>query len=137
MFGGLATDDLSNQTWLYDTVNYTWTRVMPASAPSPRFGHAMVYDDGMGRVVLFGGRTRGGLSNETWVYDLANNTWAQSAPLQAPTPRERHEMAYDGRSGRIVLFGGWTGADSGETWVYDTEQHVDTNESTGGPRPSP
>ena len=124
MFGGLATDDLSNQTWLYDTVNYTWTRVMPASAPSPRFGHAMVYDDGMGRVVLFGGRTRGGLSNETWVYDLANNTWAQSAPLQAPTPRERHEMAYDGRSGRIVLFGGWTGADSGETWVYDTANNT-------------
>jgi len=119
MFGGLTVGGLSNETWTYNAATKLWRRWTTTQPPAARQGHAMAFDPGTGLVVLFGGRTETGLTNETWVLDPSSVTWTRRAPSVAPSPRERHEMAYDARSGRIVLFGGWTGDNNGETWLYD------------------
>jgi len=117
MFGGLTVGGLSNETWTYNAATKLWRRWTTTQPPAARQGHAMAFDPGTGLVVVFGGRTETGLTNETWVLDPSNVTWARRAPSVAPSPRERHEMAYDARSGRIVLFVGWTGDNNGETWL--------------------
>jgi hypothetical protein len=96
-----------------------WANKAPATAPSARCCHAMAYDTGSGKVVLFGGDTGGG---ETWVYDVIANTWTDKAPGSAPSARDHHAMAYEAASGKVVLFGGRVsggGAPNAETWVYD------------------
>jgi YVTN family beta-propeller protein len=35
------------------------------------------------------------------------------------TPRNQSAAAYDAARGRLVLFGGWDGAERGDTWEYD------------------
>lgn len=64
---------------LADTV--TWAQRNPATSPGPRSGGAMAYDAARSRVVLHGGTTSGGVSNETWEWDGA--TWANVTPTSA------------------------------------------------------
>ena len=95
-----------------------WTQKFPSPRPSARSEHAMAYIGG-DQVLLFGGSAGGTLLNDTWVYDLSENTWTQKNPGSAPSTRYQHAMAYIGGN-KVLLFGGWddTGIDN-ETWVYD------------------
>jgi cysteine-rich repeat protein len=68
-------------------------------------GHAVAYDAGRRRVVLFGGDDGTGPSDQTWEWD--GDMWLEvgrGAP--APPPRIGHAMVYDARRGGTVLFGG-------------------------------
>jgi len=92
-----------------------WTQQYPVSKPSARVFHAMAYA-GDDQVLLFGGYADAADNDETWVYDLSDNTWTQKFPDPHPSARRQHSIAYIGED-KVVLFGGDNGAD--ETWVYD------------------
>jgi hypothetical protein len=63
----------------------------------------MAYDSARGKVVLFGGITDTGDSDETWEWDGAN--WTQPPPIGKPSAMHLHAMAYDGVRRKVVLFG--------------------------------
>lgn len=75
-----------------------------SSYPSARTSHAMTYDSRRGVVVLFGGNTNTGLSNDTWEWNGVS--WVQRTPANSPLARSSHGMAYDSARGVVVLFGG-------------------------------
>src|SRR3989442_15890746 len=84
----------------------------PAASPLARSHHAMAYDSGSDRVILFGGYSSccGGIAlGDTWAYDFNANTWTDMTPAVAPTSRESSAMAYDSQSDRVILFGGCGG----------------------------
>jgi hypothetical protein len=130
LFGGSAG---GNETWEWDGVS--WIKRDPATKPTGRTSHAMAYDSGNEKVVMFGGFTGGpgGENGETWIWDGTN--WFQvKGPASAtctgscvctattcPSARLSHAMVYDGVGGKVLLFGGvtagWTYND--ETWVWD------------------
>jgi N-acetylneuraminic acid mutarotase len=136
LFGGQlaegAEDDglpfhLANDTWTYDAAANEWTELRPnEGVPAPRSSQAMVYDTRSGKVIMFGGLTNEGVANDTWAYDPAANVWAELNPTgDLPLPRSNHAMVYDTRSGKVIMFGGYT--DEGEvndTWVYDPAANV-------------
>ncbi len=63
-----------NDTWEFD--GEVWYEVSPRHVPPARYGHAMVYDEARGVVVLFGGIAADGTYlNDTWEYDGV--TWMQ------------------------------------------------------------
>lgn len=63
-----------NDTWEFD--GEVWYEVSPRQVPRARYGHAMVYDEVRGVVVLFGGIAADGTYlNDTWEYDGV--TWTQ------------------------------------------------------------
>lgn len=105
-----------------------WQQHTPATRPSPRFVHQMVYQDHTAKTLLFGGyggRDRfanlANPSDETWEWDGASATWTQRA-IQGPKPPARgaFSLAYDKTQRLAVLFGGWTGsAWLGDTWEWD------------------
>src|SRR6266571_5385007 len=124
LFGGASTSAgvllLLNDTWAYAFNTSTWTDMSAAIAPPARYGHAIAYDSESDRVILFGGYSSccGGITlGDTWAYDFNTDTWTAMNPAVAPGPRESSAMAYDSRSDRVVLFGGYGGYN--DTWAYD------------------
>ncbi len=126
LFGGYTTTSpyYNDETWVYDVVGNTWTQRNPSSKPSARHEHAMVYDSTNNRVVLFGGYTTTSpyYNDETWLYNVATDTWKQMNPSSKPLERLGHSMTYDSANNKVVLFGGYTTTSpyyNDETWVYD------------------
>jgi hypothetical protein len=116
LFGGLDGDERGTATLLGDTWEWNgaqWT-LCATSGPTPRMGHAMVYDSLRQVVVLFGG-SDGQFRGDTWEWD--GRTWRQVASA-GPSARSRHGMAFDSRRGVIVLFGRIPREDN-ETWEWD------------------
>ncbi len=137
LFGGFS-GVLVNDTWTYDLSTNTWVDMNPAVSPPARGWTGMVYDALSDRIVLFGGATGAGVANDTWIYDLAANTWTRVYPAVSPTAREYFGMAYDSLADRIVLFGGWSDAPYrlfGDTWTYDvaTETWTEMNPARAPP----
>jgi hypothetical protein len=118
LFGGQG-GVLLGDTWEWNGT--AWTQVA-SSGPSPRNGHAMAYDSGRSRVVLFGGRDAASAAlSDTWEFDGSTGAWTQRQPAVAPTGRDGHAMAYDVSRSRTVLFGGQTDLSglSGDTWEWN------------------
>jgi N-acetylneuraminic acid mutarotase len=126
LFGGadLSTNAALNDLWAYDYETNTWTERHPPVSPPPRQWHALVYVPTIDRTVLFGGTNSsdGSLLNDTWAYDYHRNRWTELHPRHAPSARMQPGMAFDPRTNRLVLFGGFLGLydqPSGDTWIYD------------------
>jgi hypothetical protein len=45
--------------------------------------------------------------------------WRQLSPATSPPARSHAAMAYDSHRQRVVLFGGWNGADLDDTWEFN------------------
>ena len=80
-----------------------WTLKNPATKPSPRVGHMIAFLGG-DQMLLFGG-SDGSRSDETWVYDLSDNTWTLKSPATKPSARWYSGMATLGGD-QVLLFGG-------------------------------
>lgn len=117
LFGGFkggASPNLGD-TWEWD--GNDWTQMTPATSPSPRNGHAMVYDPVRHLTVLFGGfdTTREG---DTWTYDGA--TWTQVLTTISPSVRNYHSLVFDSLKNRVVLFGGLEKTSPSDVYRNDT-----------------
>src|SRR3989440_12002406 len=141
LFGGLSlvgnVSILLGDTWAYDLNANTWTNLNPGNAPRVRYIHALAYDSESDRVILFGGAYGSGnatfLLNDTWAYDFNTNTWTNMNPANAPPARYGHAMAYDSRSDRVILSGGFYN----DTWPYDSNTNTWTTMTPAVTPPSP
>jgi N-acetylneuraminic acid mutarotase len=127
LFGGNAASHASvlNDTWTYSLNENTWTEMTPLVSPPARLGTQMVYDAQLDKVIIFGGTTayETYAFNDTWTYDLNSNTWTQVATATQPVGRGLAVMAYDTKTDRVVLFGGYRvdlDAPDNQTWTYDS-----------------
>ncbi len=115
MFGGYD-GSILNQTWWY--TNNSWIQQSPATSPSPRIAHSMIYDSNRHVMVMFGGFNHGVYNNETWEYDGTN--WVHIFTANSPPIRSGHVMAYDTFRNKTILFGGRENSTFyGDTWEYD------------------
>ena len=98
-----------------------WDQKFPSIQPSERAWHAMAYI-GEDKVLLFGGVEYNSfpyIKDDTWIYDLSDNTWIKIETQIQPSGRYGHEMAHIG-SGKVLLWGGYDGSPwSDETWIFD------------------
>jgi hypothetical protein len=121
-----------------------WTHKAPATSPpaltfspNPCAGipsvesAAIAYDATRGDVVLFGGLVNVSPCNQTWVWDGLK--WTQRFPVQNPSPRFGHSMAFDAQHGQTVMFGGVQFAPSADTWVWDGSNWTPKCITTCGP----
>lgn len=140
LFGGIGDNSVFfNDTWKYNYNTNTWTELHPISSPSKRTKGFAAYDIESDRVVWFGGYGPDmKLLDETWSYNLDENTWVNRTTSTRPQARQRNPMMYDEESDRIIMFGGWLGETNvlDDTWAYDfnTNTWTDMNPE---PKPSP
>ena len=113
-------------TWLFDGTRWTQGPSTPAGM-SGRVGAQMVYDDALGKIVLFGGSGTGPLL-DTWLYDGATNSWSQGPSAPSMKPRVFFGMAYDQSLGKVVVAGGDGDVDvwyfDGSTWSRGPDFHA-------------
>jgi hypothetical protein len=123
--------EYTREMWTWD--GSTWTE-LPADlgAPPARADSSLAYDAMLGKLVLFGGATVTGYTggpngwtgtdasplSDTWTWDRTG--WKRLSLPTSPTPRYRAQMAYDARTGMIVLFGGSlnNSTDGDDTWEF-------------------
>lgn len=121
MFGGVTDyGSIFGDTWIFDCATNQWSEVTPATSPSARIGHNIVYDSSNGSVLLFGGTEQINFYSDVWIWD--GITWTDVTPVSGPTPSERSfsMMAYSTVQDRFILFGGYTDSGpSAETWSFN------------------
>ncbi|MFT5422852.1 MAG: hypothetical protein ACI89L_000621 [Phycisphaerales bacterium] len=114
LFGGDHTpigpdENYSNETWAW---NGTEWALRAATGPSPRENSTMAFDEQLGKVFLFGGRTGTGPSTETWSWDGAQWTLENA---DGPDVRYQSSMAYDAEAQTVVLYDGNTN----QIWAWN------------------
>jgi hypothetical protein len=152
LFGGRAADGSNlDDTWELDAAKAAWTKLLPASQPSARSQHAMVYEKSTGKILLFGGgqsdpnSTDGsGMTaslGDTWEYAPAAQTWQRLSAT--PTPSSRHDsaMAWDASRNKVVLFGGMHKENAAalpqqDLWEWDPAALAWSERATTGTWPS-
>ncbi|HEY5937311.1 MAG TPA: kelch repeat-containing protein, partial [Kofleriaceae bacterium] len=106
LFGGRDASGAVADTWSWN--GSRWQQLQPATAPSPRMGHAMVTDFVRGGIMLFGGEVVesmfSGESDETWVWHDGQWKLLFRAEMQ-PMRRAFSAMAPFG-NGVLMVSGG-------------------------------
>jgi hypothetical protein len=116
-------DTFLGDTWSLGTQGW---RPLASDGPSPRAEAATAYDAARGVVVLFGGYsvskndTAGAVNRlgDTWEWN--GKLWTLRAS-DGPAPRNGAAMAWDPKSGDVVLFGG-SGGPRADTWAWNGER---------------
>ena len=107
----------------------SWTNLKPSGAqPSARYGAALVYLSGSGKLIMFGGAAdQENPLNDTWLYDRGANSWTNLKPSEdLPPGRRTMAAAYDPVTNEVVIFGGM-GADGvmlNDIWTYDVTRNT-------------
>ena len=104
-----------------------------ASGPSPRWNGTAAADVARNQIVLFGGRSTGGLTflGETWIWTGSN--WSQRL-VSGPSPRSDSAMA--SLASGVLLFGGRDSAGNtylNDTWIWNGTSWVLQNPATKPP----
>lgn len=153
MYGGIdKNNNPVNGTWLYNGT--TWSPLTTATDPGPLGETRMVYDDALGKIVMFGGRSTSSdasASNATWLFD--GSDWTKCEGVVGcnngtlPAARTSPALSYDGA--QLVLFGGapstgigtplpdtWTFGGGPPNWTQCTTSNGCPSGSTPPPRSS-
>ncbi len=78
-----------------------WKQRAPSHSPGPRSGHAMVYDEERGRVLLIGGKDADDVErSDTWEWD--GNDWTEHTVLQTANVASEWPAVYDPNR-RVVM----------------------------------
>lgn len=121
------------------TAQASWTQLTPVVSPTDRSAAKACSE--IVSMLVFGGSTASGRSDELWRFDpLASGgpTWDMLTPAGTPpVARAGHGAAYDLGRGVLVVFGGRIGSGSagvsGETWEWDSGTNTWTEKTPAVP----
>ena len=113
LFGGQSYYTLLDEMYVLDTTlgAENWDMWTGTTAPEPRRGHSMVFDDLNNDLYVFGGEGYYGLYDDTWMLDLdvATSTtasWVSLSPTGLAPTRMGMAAALDPDYGVVYAFGG-------------------------------
>lgn len=123
LFGGVTNligPVISAQTWEWDGT--TWLLKAPATTPTARTTHAMIFDDDdlvIRMICGQNGALASDLVREVWEWD--GSDWSLKSDLIAPDALREMAVAYDTVRRTIIMMGGLNGSNAlrSETWILD------------------
>ncbi len=141
MFGGQSRSFFSD-VWAFDVARGSWTQLSRDDAgPSRRYSHSAILEPGRDRMVISHGFTSSGRFDDTWAFDLANNSWRNLTPSGTkPFRRCLHHAVYDAERSQMLIFGGCASGFGpcplGDLWAFDLNTNT-WSERTGQVKPPP
>ncbi len=113
-----AADPGPLELWRWDGRHWTVIETEGAG-PSARNFAAVALDTDRQLLLLHGGLSPDGVSDETWLWD--GEAWSMVASgSDGPGPRSAASMAYDASSGTVLHYGGDDGTTQhNDTWAWD------------------
>jgi hypothetical protein len=136
LFGGYnQTNVVLNDTWIYNVSTNIWAELHPTFSPAPRYHHGMAYDPVRKVVVMYGGEPISLYGHDTWTFDLSQNTWTKQNPVDHPSSRQGSFMSFDGRTGVVILHGGYSSIVETDIWAYDTGNNTWQKKEPLGSKP--
>lgn len=86
-----------------------------------RIEHAAVYDPVRNRMIVFGGQSPGRYLKDVWTLSLSSGPaeWVALPTEDAPRGQYAHTALYDPVGDRIIVFGGYSGAQSNDVWALE------------------
>lgn len=127
LFGGLAAefsnlygpvDEVTNDTWAWNTTNGAWTNLSStiSGAPTPRYAASMTWDAASDGIIVFGGNSGAGALNDTWFFRPYQ--WHALNLTSGPSARWGATLA-NSSLGYDLLFGGQTLTTAlSDTWMF-------------------
>jgi galactose oxidase-like protein/flagellar hook capping protein FlgD/Kelch motif protein len=120
MFGGYnanLTPPYLNDLWTFDPATNTWAQIATSNGPSQRRRHSAVYDQYLGRMLVFGGEDGSGpVPPDVWALNLTDFTWLQIPTSGGPpSARSSHVAIFDPDRNQMVIYGGNSGT-LDKTW---------------------
>lgn len=117
----------TNDTWIFDGTDESWSRVPTPAALTPRCHMPVAYSPDHDLVLLFGGWWQGGwwsqderrTLGDTWVFHVSERRWEQRAPGGEPPPQlSDNGLVYLPTERRFLLLVGE------RSWTYDPDADV-------------
>lgn len=112
-FGGSDTLSFFNDVWVLQLSGTpAWSVLSPSGTPpDARMYHSAVYDSLHDRMVVFGGVTGTGPTNDVWALSFASGpAWSPLTPTGTPPPPLWGQSAeLDRDANRLIVFGGESG----------------------------
>ena len=136
LFGGIdqRTPNLDYplfDVWSYNSFTRRWKLLLNSDSYYNAFQRdSVAFNPISKKVVLFStfvNCDNYGCGVETWIYDIASNTFTNVMPALQPSLRWGSRMVYDTQSKRAILFGGsdgYTTETLNDTWAYDFEANT-------------
>lgn len=125
-----------NDVWTFDLSLHTWTEREPGTdMPNTRYGVAAVFDPQARTLVTFAGFTEQGRFDDTWVFDVQNDTWTEVTPAAGPVERCLHTASYDALRHRMIAYGGQRSGPLDDIWAFDLDAHDWTELTPATDRP--
>jgi N-acetylneuraminic acid mutarotase len=139
IFSGRISTGVSGDTWVYDVEQDRWEIKRPSPGPLQRSDAGFAYDESNKVFVMYGGLSHVDsdvVLDETWVYDLDENTWMEMTPENSPPRMYGCELVYDSLNQKVLLWGGniRDGGMLDEFWCYDYQINTWTRLETN-PKP--
>ncbi len=109
-----------------------------AEGPSPRYSHNAVWDAKEQRMIVFGGETNPEMKmfGELWAYGPEQDAWTQiESKGKPPCARAYASCAFDAKSRRLWIFGGFSPKFLDDLWSFDLEKRTWNSHSPKGPAP--
>ena len=134
MFGGWSPDTgFLGDTWLYDLSDNIWKQITPTVVGGTLSirSNMSICNIGDGRAIMFGGKSGTNYLNETWLFEIANNTWTKLTPTVTGGTLSERQCAGSDYLGdnKIMIFGGSSTIYYNDTWIYDISSNEWTKHS--------
>jgi hypothetical protein len=128
LFGGAASYPFDSATFRNDVWEWNgsvWSELVTSGTrPSARAAASTAFDSTRGRLVVFGGETVAGKSDE--LFELDGDAWVEPVvATPSPTARSVAGAAFDLHRGTTVVFGGDSGSYRDDAWEWDGSAWVE------------
>jgi hypothetical protein len=112
-----------------------WRQLFPGfsrAVPAGRSFSTMVLDEAGRQLIIFGGKAEGAASGETWIFNLAQESWRQAA--DGP-PRWGHGAGFDAQTRTMYVVAGQKPQFLADTWAFDAKTEQWTEVAVSGAKP--
>jgi N-acetylneuraminic acid mutarotase len=119
IFGGQSSKYLDG-LWAFSPDSTKWDSVATTTSLQPEgryLGSTVTTQDN--QIILFGGRTASGDTNDVWQFSIARKKWTQyTVTEEQPAPREGHAAIYRPDEDDMVIFGGKGAISYNDLWSF-------------------